>query len=246
MSRIRTTVAQAIIDQISNTIRFAKPATVVAAPPSSRTDYPAIAILVDGSTFDIMTDGYVEFDPTKQPGDLGYIIDGIYATDANGCLVEGSMYIDGGTGQTISQIGTMHLKTRIWVGSRSASQRESIEDDITLAFYADDAAPGRMLVKLDGIIVGGVVLPTMYGAADLDSSSWNAEHAFDERLWSYLMVDVDVPIVVPRSTSVASQLVLSITADLATPISSVADLAELSDVRQFSVDADGNPVPFTP
>lgn len=245
MSRIRTYAAQKLADAIAAVVRFPAPPTVVAAPPSSRSVYPALAVMIDGSEWSISTDEYVEVNPTKQPGDPGYLLAGFYRTDENDNLVEGDVYKTE-DGRTVSCIGTLRCRGRLWLASRSAAQREQLEDDVALVFFRDDARPGLLLVDVSGVSVGGVIIPFGVAAAEIDTSTWDAEHAFDERLWSFLPFQLDAPLFVPRNFPTADTLILAVADDLATPITSVADLGQLSDLREFTVDGDGNASPVDP
>jgi hypothetical protein len=245
VSRIRTYAAQKLGDAIAAIVRFPEKPTVVAAPPSMRTVYPALAVLIDSSEWAISTDEWVEVDPNLQPGDPGYLLAGFYRTDAEDNYVHGDLF-KAETGQYLSHIGTMRCKGRLWIASRSAAQREQLEDDVALVFFRDDAAPGRLLVDISGVTVGGVVIPFGTAAAEIDTSTWSAEFAYDERLWSFLPFQLDAPLMIPRDYPTSDTIVLAVTEDLSTPVDSVADLSQLQNALELTVDGDGNTDPFTP
>ena len=232
------------MDEISRqvTVQLGQPATVINAPPSQKTEYPAMAILIDEANFDISNDDEdVQIDSTKQPGDDGYELTGYWRTDpTTNVYVTGEIYhLDQDT--TISQVGTVRMKARLWVGARLDPQREQIEEEIAIAFYADRSAPGRMMVSAVGVEIRGIKIPFGVATAMLeDKIQWNSEFAFAERLWSYLPLTIDVPLLIPRTDPLAAKLMLMISEDLATTVATPDDLTNLSDLQQFSIDTDGN------
>jgi len=229
-----------ITDKI--TVQLGQEATVINAPPSQKSTYPAIAILIDDASIDINNDDVdEEFDPTKQPGDDGFILSASFRTDpVTNAYVVGTTYrLDQDT--TISQIGTVKMKGRLWVGARLDTQREQLEQEVLMVFYDDRAAPSRLMVSVAGVEISGVKMPFGIATAMLeDKIQWNSEFAFAERLWTYLPLTIDVPFEVPRRDPIASQILLLMTEDLATNVSQTSDLDNLSDLAEFAVDPDGN------
>lgn len=246
--KIRRTSAQAVMDAIASqiTVKLGQEPTVINVPPSQKSQYPAIAIMIDSADLDVNSDDVdVEFDPTKSPGDEGYELTGFFRTDpdTNEYRAGQTYFLDQQT--TISMVGVVRMKGRLWAGARLDPQREQLEQDVAMVFYNDRVAPGRLMVSVAGVEVSGVKIPFGVATAMLeDKIQWNSEFAFAERLWTYLPLSIDVPLLVPRRDPLAKQLLLAVTTDLSTVVDVPSDLARIPDLTQFAVDSSGNTTPI--
>lgn len=245
--KIRRAAAKAVVEEIARrlTIPLAQPPVVINVPPSRKSEYPGMALLIDSAEVAIYNDDEdVQFDPTKQIGENGFEISGFYRTDERGNLVVGDTYmLDQDT--TISQIGTVRMKGRLWIGSRLDSQREQLEQEIAMIFYDERQAPGRLQVSIAGVEIAGVKIP--FGTATVmfeDDITWNNEFAFAERLWTYLRVSIDAPLMVPRTDPLASELQLLVSQDLQQSVDEPSDLQKLADLQVYDI-SDGVPTPTT-
>lgn len=242
--RVKRAAAQAIIDAIVSRmpVQLAQAPTVITAPPSQKSAYPAMAILIDSADIEISNDDEdVQFDPLKQPGDEGFELTGFFRTDpsTNDYVVGDTYMVDQST--TISQVGSVRMKGRLWVGARLDPQRETIEQEIALIFYEDRAAPGRLQVSVAGIEIKGVKIPFGIATAFFeDKIQWNNEFAFAERLWTYMPISIDVPLMIPRTDPIVQQLLLIVSEDLRTPVNIPPDVDNLVDAQTFSIDQSGN------
>lgn len=244
--KIRRAAAKAVVEEITGrlSIKLAQPPTVINAPPSRKSEYPAMALLIDSAEIVIYNDDEdVQFDSTKQIGDDGFELTGFFATDASNDVVKGQTYmLDSDT--TISQIGSVRMKGRLWVGSRLDAQREQLENEIGMIFYDSREAPGRLQVSVAGVEISGVKIP--FGVATVmfeDEITWNSEFAFAERLWTFMRLSIDAPMMVPRLDPIASQLQLLVSQDLQTSVDDPSDLDDLADLQTFNVDSEGVATP---
>lgn len=240
MSLIRTFAAQKLADYVASRVVFAERPTVIAAPPSERSVYPAFSVMIERSRYELSMDDVVTVDPTKQPGDDGYELSGVWYTDPDTHdVIDGDTYLTD-DGRALSHIGTLQIDGQLWIAARNPSQREAIEEKIEQLFFDDDAAPGRLMFRLAGATIGGITMPFGVGTAEIDKSDWTGEHVFEARLWSHMPYRLDLPMVVPRNDAILKQLILAFSTDLATPITNVADLSKLSDLRQLVIGSDGS------
>lgn len=241
--RVKRAAAQALMDALVSkmNVALAQPPTVINAPPSQKTQYPAMAIMIDSAEMILSNDDEdVQYDPTKTQGDIGYELTGSFRTDAvtNDYVVGPTYMLDQDT--TLSQIGTVRMKGRIWVAARLDAKREQIEQEVSMAFYSDRAAPGRIMVPIIGVEINDVKIPFGFATAILeDKLQWNSEFAFNERLWTFAPVSIDAPLMIPRRDPLAQQLILIVSEDLETTVSVPSDVDNLADAQQFSVASDG-------
>ena len=238
MSAIRTAAATALGAAIAGRISLAQPVAIVNEPPSTRAQYPAVAILIDHTDLAIWSDADLEVNSAATPGHPGFVLDGTFRTAADDSYIAGDVYVSP-EGKTLSHVGTVRCQGRIWVGTRLAPQREQLEAAIWNMFFGERDAPGRLQVPLADVDVGGVRVPFAIGTATVSGSIWNAEHAFTERLWTYLAFELDAPVLVPRNDPMAKQLVLELSRDLAT-VAVPSDVNKLTDLTKVLVDSDGN------
>jgi hypothetical protein len=194
---------------------------VLQRPPTEAADYPRLAILPERFKFDPHPDLELE----DEDGEPVMVNDGADA---------------------VVHVGSLEGSVRLWVGARYPVQREEIEDAVLAAFCGDDRAPGRLLVTLSGLVIGGFPIAETYDVAfHFEDTEWREELVFSQRRWSFTEVSVDVPVLVLRKDAhVVTDLVLAITSDLDTPIASDADLANLPELEQFEVAEDGSLTPY--
>lgn len=242
--KIKRAAAQAVIDKVQAglSIPLGQPPSVIQVPPSQKSQYPAIAILIDSAEFELYNDDEdVQIDESKSPGDDGYELTGFFRTDSdtNDYVVGPTYMLDQGT--TISQIGTVRMKGRLWVGARLDPQREQLEQEMAMVFYDSREAPGRLLVSVAGVEIKGVKIPFGIATAMFeDKLQWNSEFAFAERLWTYAPLSIDAPVMVPRFDPIATNLQLLVTQDLETSVEEPPDLLSLENLEQFSVSQSGD------
>lgn len=205
------------------------PPTVIAAVPSHAAEYPAAAISLERFTLQLHNEQEILVDDAGAP-----LIGSAAGIDGAGNLAELA------AGVYLVSVGTIRGRGRIWVGARLAPKREELEEAIRLLFFTDDAAPGRY----DATIrprVAGYTLPFDWTVAVLlAGSEWSSEFAFSERLWAWIDITVDVPLLVPRRAPIASTLVLAVTSDISTAVATPDDLDALNPaLEQHQVAADG-------
>lgn len=242
--RIKRACAQALMNAVAAqlTIELGQAPTVINAPPSQKGQYPAIALLVDDAELDISNDDEdVQVDPAKQLGDVGFELTGFFRTDpvTNDYVVGTTYRIDQDT--TVSQIGVIRMRCRLWVGARLDTMREQLEQEVILAFCENRGAPTRLQVSIAGVEVRGVKIPFGIATALLDDRiQWNSEYAFAERLWTYIPLTIDAPVMVPRTDPIVEQLILVVSQDLDTTVETPADLDNLTNRIELMVDSSGD------
>lgn len=200
MSVLRVKAAQAIADVIARVLpSLAQPPVVIAAPTSLPTAYPAMAVTLDRFTMAVH-------------GDDPYQVDG--------ATVEIS------PGKVLVKVADIGAEGRIWIGARTPPQREALEDAALLAWFSDDGAPGRILLELPGVTIGGLTLEfPVIVAATLRSESWASEFAYGERHWAWLDFDMDIPLLTTRGP-IVRELRLALTDE--------------SSTEAMAIDADAN------
>lgn len=226
--RIRQHVAQALGDALEARLQLGQKPVVLHAPPNAPGEYPALAIWLEKAELAIAQDTDLEVDSA------GALIAGSAATSPTGDVARGNVATLS-SGITLSHLGTIRCQGRIWAGSRYAAKRLDIEDEVFLAFLQDRSAPGRLLFDLAGADLGKYSLPFGTAAAMVESSTWTNEFAFAERLWSWIRFSLDVPLLVPRTDVIVTQLLLSISKDLSTLVDDPTDLNKLTDLETFTV-----------
>lgn len=186
-------------------------------PPDRVADYPLVVVLPQ------------KFTPTWWTEEE--------VPDANGLPI----FLGAGGSQAVMEIGCLSGSMQIWAGAVFPVEREDLEDAITNAFGQDGLAPGRLLGSLTNVVVGGLATGASWPVAYLlEGSEWRNELAFSEQRLSFIDLQVDLPIFVLRANAWrVEEYVLAITQDLTTPVTVPADLANLPDLAQLSVDEDG-------
>lgn len=175
---------------------------VVHAPPTLDGAYPGLAIEFLGRPR-IDTSGDRE----------------IAAADGHGLVV--------GDGSAVVEVAAMRADARIWAGARSPSKRERLQDAVLASFYADEFAPGRLLITLRDVQVGDYMLPVpLTVACEVREAEWSDEQVMTERYQAYLYISLDVPILVLRAdswrvTSMVAELAADPNLTSATPVDEV-------------------------
>ena len=236
--RLKEHVANQLAQALADRVQLGSKPTVIQAPPSQVADYPTIAVWIAKSVDDYSMAYTVIQDAQGNP------IFGAGATSDDGEILDGDAFTLG-DGTTLTSIGTLRCTGTIWVGSRYVGKREEVEWEITFAFNADDAAPGRLMLPLKGYQLGRHTVHFGFAAADLGEANWDGEKAFEARLWSSRPFTLDAPILIPRTDPVTRQLVLEISNNLNVAISEPADVTTLPDLEKYLHDADGNLVRTT-
>lgn len=189
----------------------------VQAPPEHAAVYPALAILPERFMLSTWPDEEV-LDADDAP---------IVLDDTNALM----------------EVGSLRGTVRLWLAARSPAERARIEEKLAAAFFDDDLANGRLMVTLDNVEVLGVATGASWPVAFfLDSTEWREELVFSERRWSFLQVDVDIPVLIFRKdAALVTTLVAALTTDLTTTVDDATDVAvpPLSDLTQVTVADDG-------
>ncbi len=200
---LRVQACEAIAGLIREQLGIAS-VEIIAAPPSKAATYPACARLIDRTDY-WTNDDFIPVDADNKP---------LIGPDATLDLPVDWGRFDRNT--LIYRIGRYMMHGRIFVATRHPDQRAELEDQVLALFFADDLVPGRILVDVEHPKVLGRILPWAWPIAaflpeEENVSMWNAEFAFDERLWSYMKFDIDVDIIVPRSAPMIEQLIIELT-----------------------------------
>lgn len=224
---MRRQVARAIGKAIDDRIKLPEPTAIISAPPSEVSDVPRTALWLEKFTREWHHQEEPEVDAN------GEILIGGRATLAQGV---GAAMIQQGVQLTI--LGTLRGSGRLWVGCRLPAKREEIEDNISFLFADDPAAPGRLLVTVEQPRVGSFVLPWGWtGAAFIGDTDWEDEFAFSERLWSWVKVDVDIQILVPRFDPMIEQFIVTFDQDYTIPVDAVEEASVVvadTSIKNFS------------
>lgn len=195
MSQLRRQAATALAEALQQHLNLQTPPTVISAPPSKVADSPACAIWLEkfSSVWSHEDELEVDADGNPKVGSNNDLNQGVGAA-----MIQ--------EGVRLSVIGTLRGSGRLWSGCRLPAKREELENQISEAFTQDPVAPGSLLLEIKKPTVGKFVLPwSWFGAAFTDESEWTAEFAFSERLWSWMMFDLDVSILVPRFDPLVKQ-----------------------------------------
>lgn len=211
MSAIKYAAAAALAAAIEAKVpALANRVAVVDTPPTTASEYPSGAVLVDRFTFEAMTDEELD-DEAGDPIMSGH--------DA---LVEA---------------GALRGSMRIWLAGRLPAQREDLEERVLRMFAGDELAVGRLLVPLPNVRVGDFASGlTWHLAFFVEETEWRDELVFSERHWAYLTVEVDLPVLVLREhVPVVQQLLILATGDLSVTVDSPDDVAQLPGLEEHPV-----------
>lgn len=176
MTAIAYKAAEAIGARLGEIIpALANRVQVVQAPPNLDATYPAMAF------------EYLGRPRIDVSGDIE-----VRAGDGHGLVV--------GDGSAVVEVAALRQDARIWIGSRTPSQRERVQDLVLTAFFGDELAPGGLEVSLADVEVGGFKLPVPIPVAcHLREAEWNDEMVMAERHQAFLYVSIDIPILVLRA-----------------------------------------------
>lgn len=209
MSNFRRQAADALAAAIDSVIGSHEPTQVIDANPSEVADYPRVAITIERFPIEIHSEEELMVDSG------GEVLVGAKA-DLLGLLTAGSARAD--SQHRLSKIGSFRGFGRVWAGCRYPSKREEVEYAITCAFNQDESALGRLLVPIAHPRIGSVELPWSWTAAFfIKEQSWNDEHAFEERLWTWTNFDVEVDVLVLRTSPMINQIMLALNAHRTSP-----------------------------
>lgn len=217
MSRIVFRAAEALATALALQAALTGKVKALQQPPDRLADYPALAVLPQR----FLATWWTEED----------------VPDANGDPI----FLGTGGSQAVMEIGCLSGSVQLWIGAVYPIEREDLEDAVYTAFGQESLAPGRLLVTLTNVVVGGLATGADWPVAFLhEDSEWREELAFSEQRLSFLDVQVDLPIFILRENAWrVDQYVLAITRDLATPVTAPADLDDLSDLVDVAIDETG-------
>lgn len=233
MSRMRDHAAQALADLIASKVQLGQKPVVIDAPPSQLAEYPAFAVLIEKSNLVLTQAAPVLADADGTP------LIGDSATDDDGNILDGDpIMLDANT--YIASIGTIRCSGRMWVGARYPAKRSDIEERIWIEFMQDDARRGTILFDITGAKLGDFTIPFGKAAVMIGESTWSAEYSFEARLWDWLMFDMDVPLLVPRTDPMATQIILELSRDLQTVVDSPDDPPKLPDLEKWTFNDAGD------
>lgn len=225
---LRRAAAQSLADTLGARITLAQPATVLSAPPSGETEYPALAVMVDKSTINATQSWELQVDTNNVP-----------LVGSNARMVPP----DGAVSARIIRAGSLRCEGRIWLGARHAAKREEMEERVLQAFYQDDSAHGLLFSTLKGVKIADLTIPWPWTVgSELVDSSWTSEYVFSERLWSWMRFRLDVDMLVPRDdVPLVQQFILEVSAGAKDDPDDPSTPADAT----YTLDAEGDLVPYT-
>jgi hypothetical protein len=216
VSGLRRQAARALGDAIAQRVRLQEKPTVISTPPSSVAEYPRVAVWLESFSR-----------KWAQEDELMVGSDGEPLTGARaGETPVGPVVIQHGV--RLSCVGTLIGSGRIWVGCRHPGKREDVEDEIDLLFTLDDGAPSRLMVEMSRPRVGQYELAHAWNAAVfVGDSEWTREFVFAERLWAWIKFDLEVPILVPRTSPLVQRFIVGIDLDFRQPMGADGNVTDL-------------------
>lgn len=201
MSNLQRQAADALASAINASIKLVEPPQVIDANPSEVADYPRVAVSMERFPLTLHSEEEL------MVGEDGEPLMGARATLLE--LPAGPARVD--SKHRLSKIGSFRGFGRIWVGCRYPVVREEMQYSITCAFAQDTSAIGRILAPIFKPRIGALELPWSWTAAFfIEEQSWVDEHAFEERVWGFTNFDVELDILVLRSSPMVSQLRLAL------------------------------------
>lgn len=213
------------LEQVAESLRAACPSLasvrVGSSPPDVPSEYPAIALVPDRFTID------------PAPDDEVLESDGVHQVAP--------------AGLALTSVGALRGTCRLFLAARLDAQRETLQDQTLLAFFQDDLANGRLMATLRNVEVGGIATGVDWNVAVfVADEEWRDEMAFSERRWAYLKLEVDVPLLVLRSSPLVTTMVALLTRDLDTTVDDPTDLAApgLAPLDSLAVASDGSLTSF--
>lgn len=209
MSNFRRQAADSLASALSSALSLQEEPVVVDENPSDVADYPRVAVSMERFPLTIHSEEELMVDED------GALLMGANA-DLLGTRIAGPAKVD--SKHRLSKIGSFRGFGRIWCGCRYPGKREEMEYSITTLFNQDESALGRLLVPINSPRIGAVELPWKWTAAFFQKEqSWSDEHSFDERLWSWTNFDVEVDVLVLRTSPMIRQIMLDLNAYLVSP-----------------------------
>lgn len=200
---------------------IAKPPTVITEPPSAESvESGALAIMFERYKLELGQESQVD---ANADGD-GPAVGGDYATPEDGATL-----YEHGDGVQLTTRGTLVIQGRIWCGARLAPKREVIEEEVISLFFEEEGSQGRMDVVLPAPTVRGVKIPWdwTFSVLTRDDVEWQGEMSFAERLWSFVDVSVEVSILMARRSPLVRTMLVALTQDLDTPVTTPAEADEI-------------------
>lgn len=191
--------------------------STVQAPPEEASVYPALALLPE--RFRLVAHGDEEV--VDDDGDP-------IMTNATTAVME---------------VGSLRGTVRLWLATRLTAERARLEEKVVSAFFQDDLAPSRLLVTLENVEVLGVATGADWPVAFMiDTTEWREELVFSERRWSFIQLNVDIPVLILRKdAALVTTLVAALTTDITTTVDDPTDVAvpPLTSLEQVTVADDG-------
>ncbi len=153
---------------------------------------------------------------------------------------ENELAVDtGGLDNHLLECGDLSGTVELQITAASAAEREDLEELVINAMFQRELAPGTLIVTCPNVVVAGVT--TGYDAPitfSLVDAQWQEEFVFDQKRMSFLVLNVELPILVLRTAYDIENLTIALTADLEsdTPVT----------VDEVVADEDGLISPYTP
>lgn len=204
MSNFKRQAADALASAIQAAVNTIDPIDVIDANPSEVADYPRVAISMERFPLTTHSEEELMVDSNNE------LLMGANA-DLLGTRVAGPAQVD--SQHRLSKVGSFRGFGRVWCGCRYPGKREEMEYAITQAFHQDTDALGRMLVTIPHPRIGSLELPWKWTAAFfVKEHAWSDEHSFEERLWSWTNFDVEMDVLVLRTSPMIEQMILELNA----------------------------------
>lgn len=146
--------------------------------------------------------------------------------------------------QQLVQQGEGVLRIEVRIGRQTPAQREALQDSFTNLFQAATTAPGTLSLTTAALTLQGVA--TGYAApfsCDIVNWEWNEERVFDVARFTFLEVDMALPILYLRGATAGTEVYtieaiqLSMTRDLTTTPNATASNLIIDETVQ--IDDDG-------
>lgn len=238
MSLIIDHAATALGVLLAGKVQLGQPPVIIDAPPSQLAEYPALAVWIE-KTVPMFTQA-----APVLVGEDGTILIGGDATDEDGNILDGDpLMLSGDT--YVSSVGTIRCSGRLWIGSRYPAKREELEQRVWFEFMQDDARRGILLIDITAAKLGDFTIPFGTATVAIGESTWSGEHSFEARLWDFLRFDMDLPLLVPRTDPMAAHLILELSRDLNTPVTTPTDVPKLPDLEKWTFNDSGDLVTTT-
>ena len=130
------------------------------------------------------------------------------------------------------------------IGAKTPAAREALQDSFTNPFQSSTSTPGTLSLTTAALTLQGVA--TGYAApfsCELVNWEWNEERVFDVARFTFIEMDMTLPILYLRGATVGTEVYtieaiqLALTKDLTTTPNATA--SNLTIVETVQVDADG-------